>query len=74
MSTSYIADDYAVVAGGRFSFYFGYEETIDDEWCFVVKEIGVEILRLRQSELGVKDRWNVGENLLAGIAKWLATQ
>ena len=71
MSNYYIASDYAGVAGGGVSFYFGYEETMYDEWCFVVKEHGKEILRLTQSELGVKDRFAVEENLLAGISEWL---
>jgi hypothetical protein len=74
MSNFYIASDYDGVSGGRFSFYFGYEETLDDEWCFVAKEVGVEILRIPQSKLGVKDRWNVEANLLAGIARWLASK
>lgn len=67
----YVASDYAGLSGGGVEFYFGYEETLDDEWCFVVKERGVETLRLPQSKLGVKDRWAVETNLMAGIAEWL---
>jgi hypothetical protein len=71
VSNFYIASDYAGVSGGGISFYYGYEETQFDEWCFVAREGDKEILRLPQSQLGCKDRWNVGENLLAGIGKWL---
>lgn len=67
----YVASDYAGLSGGAVSFYFGYEETLFDEWCFVAKEHGKETLRLPQSKLGVKDRWAVEENLMAGVAKWL---
>lgn len=67
----YVVSDYAGLSGGGVEFYFGYEETQDDEWCFVVKEHGEETLRLPQSKLGVKDRWDVQANLLAGIAEWL---
>jgi hypothetical protein len=68
----YAASDYAGISGGRFSFYFGYEETMGEEWCFVAKEGDQEIMRIPQSKLGVKDRWDVVENLMAGISKWLA--
>jgi hypothetical protein len=67
----YVASDYAGLSGGGVEFYFGYEETLDDEWCFTAKQQGEETLRLPQSKLGVKDRWNVTENLLAGIVEWL---
>jgi hypothetical protein len=71
MSRFYIASDYAGLSGGGVSFYYGYEETHFDEWCFVAKEGEKEVLRLPQSRLGCKDRWNVTENLLAGISHWL---
>lgn len=67
----YVASDYAGLSGGRFAFYFGYEETLDDEWCFVVKENGEETLRIPQSKLGCKDQWDVTANLMAGISEWL---
>lgn len=71
MSSYYSASDYAGVYGGVVAFYYGYEQTLGDEWCFVAKERGVETLRLPQSKLGCKDPWGVEENLLAGIAQWL---
>lgn len=67
----YVASDYAGLSGGAVSFYFGYEKTMSDEWCFVVEEHGEETMRLPQSKLGVKDRWAVEENLMAGVSKWL---
>lgn len=69
--TQYSASDYAGLSAGGVEFYFGYEETLDEEWCFVAKERGEETLRLPQSKLGVKDRWDVQANLLAGIGEWI---
>lgn len=69
--TLYTASDYAGLSAGAVNFYFGYEQTMFDEWCFVAKEHGKETLRLPQSKLGVRDRWDVTENLLAGIGLWL---
>lgn len=69
--SQYLASDYAGLSGGAVSFYFGYEKTMFDEWCFVATEYGEETMRVQQSKLGVKDRWNVQENLMAGISKWL---
>lgn len=71
MSSYYVASDYAGVSGGGVTFYYGYEETLGEEWCFVVRESGKETMRIPQSKLGCKDRWNVVENLMAGISQWL---
>ncbi len=73
MSNVFIADDYASVSGGNASFYYGYEETIgsedDEEWCFVVKLYGKEVMRIPRSKLGKHN--DCAEYLLNGIAKWL---
>ena len=72
MIPPYIASDYAGMTGGGVSFYFGYEETTaEEEWCFVAREEGKEPFCVPQSQLEVKDRWDVAANLLAGIGKWL---
>lgn len=68
----FIASDYSGLSGGRFSFYYGYEKTLNDEWCFVAYENNVEVLRLPSSKLG-NDQFNVEAGLMAGIAKWLET-
>ena len=70
MSKFYIASDYAGVSGGGIAFYYGYEETFREEWCFVVRKNGKETMRIPSTELG-GDRFNVAENLLIGISKWL---
>jgi hypothetical protein len=51
--------------------YYGYEETVgdedDEEWCFVASVKGKEIMRVPQSKLGARDKFNCGENVLRGI-------
>ena len=70
-----IASDYASVSCGKVSMYFGYEETVsneeDSEWCFVVKESGVETMRIPQSKLKADPGSDAAEYLLAGMAAWL---
>ena len=66
-----IASDYAVCRFAGYFFYFGYEETIDDEWAFVVKKSGKEIGRIKGSKLGWADDCDdCGEILLRGIARF----
>lgn len=72
MISPYISSDYAGMSAGGVSFYFGYEETTEHgEWCFVAREQGREPVCFPQSQLGVKNPWDVATNLLAGIGKWL---
>lgn len=33
-----ISDDYAVLNFGDYNAYYGYEETMDDDWAFVLKK------------------------------------
>lgn len=73
----YYSDDYAGLNAGKFSFYYGYEETDvkNDSWCFVVKENGREIFR--KSEIEIKKNIDnrqlddVRDYLIAGIGMWL---
>lgn len=66
----YIASDYAGLHGGGVDFYYGYEHTLDGEWCFVVHENGTETMKIPASKLG-SNTFEVTENLMAGIAQWL---
>lgn len=70
------AQDYAVLTdlGGE-EFYYGYEVTDDEEWCFQAKlpdgRGGVRIVTIRQTQLmeaaGLRDGERCEEFLLAGI-------
>ena len=64
-----ISDDYASVDVNGISFYYGYEETIENgEWCFQAKTKGGKEITLPFSRLGARDSFDCGECLLAGIA------
>jgi len=75
MSNHYAAGDYAGLSGGGFSFYYGYEETKDDDWAFVMRKDDVdgpkELVRFSATELGVRNGDDPTEGLLAGIARAL---
>ena len=67
------ASDYAGLGTEKYAFYYGYEETDEeDNWCFTTseQESGKEIVRYSSVELGV-----VGEYpeiaLLHGIGKFI---
>lgn len=69
------SDDYAVAESGRYLFYYGYEKTKDDQWCFVVEEMGKEVFRLTTKEIEQKiDHKShidmIQDYLLAGIMLW----
>jgi hypothetical protein len=82
-----ISDDYAVVSFDSGSFYYGYEvrecsicggrgngcpvhDDSDHEWCF--KAVVNETTWIYpHSELMTNEAFNVTENLLAGIGKWM---
>ncbi len=75
MKTAF-ASDYAILESADLWFYYGYEEELDDEWCFVVKKNdhrGEEIFRLKTSELGGDSNGCPEVYLLRGIGKWLET-
>ena len=69
-----ISDDYAVLSGPGFKFYYGYEQTNElEEWLFV-GEIENCTLRMTAKELGFKNSFEPTEEiLLAGIGLTLAT-
>lgn len=66
-----IASDYAVLSTKNASFYFGYEKTIGDEWCFEAKFNGV-IITIPFSRLKAKDMFDVVDCLMVGIGWILA--
>jgi hypothetical protein len=72
------SDDYAILDSGRYYFYYGYEEEIDDEWCFVVKENNKILLKITTSEIERKiDGFRLNSTqdyLLSGIGIWLLSQ
>lgn len=67
----YVASDYAGLHSKNVSFYFGYEATLNDEWCFSAKVKGRDEELIPQSKLGVSRGSDMSEFLLAGIALWL---
>lgn len=67
----YFASDYAGMKAGDFSFYFGYEELVNDEWAFVAKHTGIEVMRVPQSKLGKVFPCEPHEYLLCGIAMFI---
>ena len=70
MPFSHIASDYAVITSENLEAYYGYEETtLEDEWCFVAKVQNVEIVRIPWSQLGVRDKYDCANCLLAGLAR-----
>ena len=79
MTNIYSASDYAGLSGGAYSFYYGYEETKNDEWAFVATRKGFdeagatfvkEIARFSKSELDqIVESDEPASFLLAGIAK-----
>jgi len=66
-----INDDYAVLSTKNASFYYGYEVTINNMWCFEAK-FNDEKITIPFSKLGVDDQWEVVECLLSGIGLILA--
>lgn len=69
-----LSDDYAILATENASFYYGYEETDGDEWCFVAKIKGLhEEIKVPFSKLGAKDQWDCSECLMVGIG-WFVSK
>lgn len=81
----YYSDDYAGMNAGKYSFYFGYEQTYcpehsnkncEDngcelrEWCFTADMEGREVMRIPASKLWFEHK-DVLEYLLLGIGKFM---
>jgi hypothetical protein len=66
----YESSDYCGCTLGGISFYYGYEEEEDGEWCFTATKDKKEIVRYKASKITSKKRmFGVSENLFAGISK-----
>ena len=68
------SDDCIVMDAGGRRFYYGYEETKDNEWCFVVSRDGTEKFRAKTSELDSRDSFDVVENFLAGMVAYFGSK
>jgi hypothetical protein len=69
----YKSSDYCGCTLGRYLFYYGYEETDGDEWCFTCDLItddneDIRIAKYKSSEL-TGDNFELAPNLFAGINK-----
>ena len=67
----YSASDYAGLSTRNGKFYYGYEVTDGEEWCFTATFDDTEIT-IPFSKLGAKDMLNVRDCLLIGIGWVLA--
>ncbi len=68
----YVASDYAGLKVPGIKFYYGYEKTENDEWCFTADFDDVHI-KVPFSKLGAKDQWDCVECLMIGIG-WVLTK
>ena len=72
MADSYTAGDYAGLSGGRYSFYYGYEQTDPhDNWLFIGKIDGIEIVAWTAEQLDMEQFDDTARILMRGIAKFL---
>lgn len=85
----YTSDDYCGLTAGKYSFYYGYEETVcpvkshrkncEDngcekrEWAFTADVDGKEVMRLSQSQLHPETGEEPFWYLVAGIGHFLKT-
>lgn len=73
----YFSDDYAGLTSGKYKFYYGYEQTDEnDEWLFTVEENNKIVYKLSTTEIdkmaNPSDSFNYPINyLLFGIGTWL---
>lgn len=70
--SQYIASDYAGFSSGEVSCYYGYEVTDKHgNWCFEATVNG-EKITIPVTDLKVKDTFDPGECLLAGVVELIA--
>ncbi len=72
-----ISSDYAVVTISNdediYEFYYGYEVTLEDEWCFRASHNKEVTCQIKASDLsGAGDSYNPVECLLSGMAHFIA--
>lgn len=69
---TYSASDYAGLETKNFKAYYGYEEVDEnEEWCFVARFEG-KVIKISNSTLPVKDKFDCNECLLVGIGMILS--
>lgn len=72
MAEAYESSDYAGLKGGRFRFYYGYEETdAEGNWQFVAYEGGQERVSFTAQALGAKQFDQPSMVLMKGIARYM---
>lgn len=67
----YTSDDYAGLSLGNLHFYYGYEVTEDDEWCFTVTKGDRELFKMPMSKLHPEKDEVPFWYLVAGIGHYL---
>jgi hypothetical protein len=71
--SAYCASDYAGMATKEYSFYYGYEQTIGEDWAFVASDKhGKELFRKAINQSAID--FDCTRGLLAGIAYFLDHQ
>jgi hypothetical protein len=68
----FYSNDYAGFESGKFTYYYGYEETDpkdEDMWCFVVKENGKIIFKLTEKE--IEEKLGKSNSRLEGVRDFL---
>lgn len=71
-SKFYWSDDYAGLEANGIRFYYGYEVTLEDEWCFEMSKDGKVLATIPASKLGkVNNPDEPPEMLMAGIRQMI---
>ena len=78
MQLSYgYSDDYAILESGKYTFYYGYEETDENEnWLFIIRQNGNVIFQKTSKEIenSLNDNYQLHypvDYLNVGIGLWL---
>lgn len=70
---AYHASDYAGLVGGKYRFYYGYEETNeDDEWLFRAWQGDTLTMSYTAEQLGMKQFDSPRDVLMRGIARYFS--
>lgn len=66
----YRSGDYAGLSVGKYKFYYGYEETVGEDWAFTASVDDKEVMRIPASKLGGSGM-DMTMCLLHGIGQFL---
>ena len=69
-SSDYIGGDIGGHIGGM-EFYYGYEVTDGEEWCFQVKQSREVIIKKTFTELGASDMFNLEDCFIRGMMLYI---